>query len=355
MATSLAGIAAAYDRWLDGPATYLAEAFARRRAGRAAVARPADDGSALRLVAAEKDGQTVLDIPLPGPLSQELSARLRPIAPTRSLSIAVPRSWVIERRMELPAEAAGHIDGIVATRLASLSPLPPRDVMSGHRAMPGEAGRIAVLVALVPRSRVAPILEAVSGLGWRSVTLEAALADGGTLTLHSGGNGAARSARRVKLAMNAVLGAVVALALAALIADPFVRRAQDDERFDLTQRADRAREVIAGASAPERAATAPEQTALDAKNAAVTVLGALDDLAQAMPDNSYASEVSFADGRFRLIGRTADVPGVLAALETSGRFRDSRLVGTALRDEDGTNSGFELETRPLIRTGGAVE
>ena len=60
------------------------------------------------------------------------------------------------------------------------------------------------------------------------------------------------------------------------------------------------------------------------------------------------------EGRIRLTGRTSDLPDVLTQLESSGRFLDSKLVGTAQRAADGYSSDFELETRPLIRTGGAL-
>ena len=48
------------------------------------------------------------------------------------------------------------------------------------------------------------------------------------------------------------------------------------------------------------------------------------------------------------------MPDVLTALESSGRFVESRLVGPATRSQDGTTSDFVLETLPLIRTGGGL-
>ena len=50
----------------------------------------------------------------------------------------------------------------------------------------------------------------------------------------------------------------------------------------------------------------------------------------------------------RLAGRTSDLPGLLTALESSGLFTDSRLVGTATRAEDALLSRFRrADAAPL--------
>ena len=86
----------------------------------------------------------------------------------------------------------------------------------------------------------------------------------------------------------------------------------------------------------------------------IPALGALDDLAAALPLHAYATEIVLADGLLRVAGRTSDLPDVLTALESSGRFAGSRLIGTAQLSADGVSSDFVVETRPLIRTGGGV-
>ena len=78
-------------------------------------------------------------------------------------------------------------------------------------------------------------------------------------------------------------------------------------------------------------------------------------LASALPRHSFATEITYADGRLRLGGRTMDLPDALTALESSGRFADSRPVGALTREEGGVFGDFVLETRPLIRTGGMLE
>ena len=82
------------------------------------------------------------------------------------------------------------------------------------------------------------------------------------------------------------------------------------------------------------------------------MIGALDDLAASMPLDAHAVE-NQPGGRYDAVGRrTSDLPGLLTALESSGLFTDSRLVGTATRAEDALLSDFVVQTRPLSLTGG---
>ena len=98
-----------------------------------------------------------------------------------------------------------------------------------------------------------------------------------------------------------------------------------------------------------------DDSSSEQKNDTISAIGALDDLAEALPVHSFATEVALAEGKLRLAGRTYDLPDVLTALESSGRFADSALIGPAVRGEDERSSLFTLETRPLIRSGGELK
>src|SRR5690606_31576326 len=142
-------------------------------------------------------------------------ARLAALARDCAVSVVVPASWVIERRIELPLEAAGHVDGVVATRLAALSPLPPPDTLSGHRILDVDraSGRMPVAVAILPRSRLRPVLDLVAATEARDVGVQAPLGEEFiTLMPRRAGTAGRHAVGKRLLAGLIVLAAVAAVA-----------------------------------------------------------------------------------------------------------------------------------------------
>lgn len=344
------------DRWIEGPASLLRAWWSALRPSQRARARISDDGTALILSSGKPGAASHTLVSLDPAAETQARATLRTLPASQSAALVIPRSWVIERHIDLPLEAASHIDGIVASRVSSLSPVPAHETIFGHRveAVDRTSRKLSVGIAIVPRQRVTRPLEILESAAWRDVTVEAPFGEDGHIVLHPRRSGAVMPNRRTKIALTLILGASIASALAVLIAGPFVDDYFEGRTAQFQARADAARATLAAMAKPDKAATAPEQAALDLKNDSVSALGALEDLAAALPKHSYATEISFAEGRLLLSGRTTDLPDVLTKLESSGRFLDSRLVGTAERAQDGLSSAFQLETRPLIRTGGTL-
>jgi len=343
------------DDWLAGPASLLDE-LARVKSGSLVIGSVADDGNVLEIKPASGRKPSA---PLSMPISEDAQppAALRSAVNGKTVQLGVPASWVIARRVELPMEAAGHLEGIIASRMGVLSPLPVSDIYFGHKVLEidREARQMTVAVAIIPRSRAAAALVCLNVIDARQVLISAPFPEGGDVTVSTYRQHGAGTRDRMKFLLAGVLGISLFAVITTLAVRPLIKDSYAERRAAVEFRAEKARQAIALAAAPFKAETAPEQTALNIKEDAVSALAALDDLAQALPMHSYATEVSFADGRMRLSGRTADVPEVLTALESSGRFRDSKLVGPALRGEDGVTLEFEVDTRPLIRTGGALQ
>jgi len=356
MRAAMAGAIRAVDNWVDGPASLLGERWQALRPGTRVFVELSTDGQALRVRSDARSGVPIA-ISLASADDLAVRAALRPLLADRQVTLRVPQGWVLERQVELPMEAAGHLEGIVASRVSTLSPVPPHETMFGHRLL--QAGRaskhLSVGILILPRARLARALELLDGAAWRELNVEAPFASGDWITLFPRRSGSVGTRALIRYGVWTALVASVAAIALSLASGWIVDARYGGYRLELEANAAKARAAIAAAASPERAATAPEQAALDAKNDAISTLGALEDLAAALPMHAYATEISFADGRLKLSGRTGDVPDVLTALESSGRFLDSRLVGSARRAEDGVGSEFELETRPLIRTGGALK
>jgi len=343
------------DDWIAGPASLLDE-LARVKSGSRVIGTVADDGSVIEI---QPTSSRKTSAPLSMPISQdaEPSAALRSAVNGKTIHLGIPASWVIARRVELPMEAASHLDGIVASRMGVLSPLPISDIFFRHKVIETdrEARQMTVAVAIVPRSRVAAALACLNVTDARQVQISAPFPECGEVTVSTYRQQGSGTRGRIKFLLAGVLGISLVAAITALAVRPMIKDSYAERRTAVEVRAERARQAIALAATPFKAETAPEQTALNIKDGAVSALDSLDDLAEALPMHSYATEVSFAGGRIRLSGRTMDVPEVLTALESSGRFEDSRLVGPALRGEDGVTSEFDVDTQPLIHSGGALQ
>lgn len=358
MRTALSTAWRMLDNWLEGPASLIAERWHAGRAGAGVQAHMAEDGRTVYLRASRKAVASEVPVSLgPADAAQQHIALLSPLVRGRRVELSAARAWVIERRIELPLEAGGHLDGIVASRIAALSPLPVQDTLYGHRVAGSDdaAKRIGVDIVLLPKVRVARALDLIEAAGARHTEVVAHTAQGTPITLYPRRAGRHATLGRVKFLLGFVLVVSVLAALAAAGANAIQSMQQSALRAGLEARAAAARATISEVMAPQTAGTAPEQAAIEIKNEAVSVLGALDDLAEALPAHSFATEITLMNGRLRLAGRTYDLPEVLTALESSGRFVDSALVGPTVRGEDERSSLFMLETRPLIRTGGNLQ
>ncbi|MCO4318900.1 PilN domain-containing protein [Phyllobacterium sp. 21LDTY02-6] len=354
MASPFTAVIRGMDDWIAGPASLLDE-LARVKSSSRVVARVTDDESALEIEPATSRKPTAaLSIPI-SPDGQAPAA-LRTAVNGKTVHLGIPASWMIARRVELPMEAASHVEGIVTSRMGALSPLPASDIYFGHRILgiSHEARQITVAVAIVAKSRVAAALACLNAAEARQVVISAPLPEGDAVRVLTQRQRIAGTRGRIKFVLAGILGASLVAAVMASAVRPMIQNSYAERRAAVEMRAEKARQAIALAATPDKADTAPEQEALNIKDDAISALGALDDLAAALPTHSYAIEVSFANGGMRLSGRTRDVPEVLTALESSGRFEDSKLVGPALRGEDGVTSEFEVDTRPLIRTGGQL-
>lgn len=353
MVSSFTAAIRGLDDWIAGPASLLDEII-RIKSGSRIIAAVSDDGSVIEIQPASgRKPSAPLSLPLSE--SEEPPAALRSVANGKTIHLGIPANWVIARRLELPMEAASHLDGIVASRMGALSPLTISDIYFGHRVLEidREARQMIVAVAIVPRARVAAALACLAVTDARQILISAPFPECDEVIVSTYRQQGSGTRGRIKFVLAGILGISLVAAITTLAAQPLIKKSYAERRAAVEVRAERARRAIALAEVPE-AETAPEQAALNIKDDAVSALAALDDLAEALPLHSYATEISFANGRMRLSGRTTDVPEVLTALESSGRFEDSRLVGPALRGEDGVTSEFDVDTQPLIRTGGML-
>ncbi|MCU0830234.1 MAG: PilN domain-containing protein [Rhizobiaceae bacterium] len=351
----MAGFGQRLDDWFDGPAGWLAERLAVRRAPRLMPAQLHEDGT-LHLGAGRGGGAMV--VPKAETAPQALLNAARKRIEGRSVSLALPDNALIRRTLTLPAEAAEHLGGIVAARLAALSPFPADAVHAGHRIIAAARdGKIEVEVLIAPKAASADAASVFSRLGASAVRLT-----GGAEAVVLSAPGAVEKPREagrkaIKLSLK-VVTLLCGISLATLLAGaPYVMSALELESQSFALRTEAAKAKIAALAGRTEALGSAEEQALAIKDNAISIALALDDLARAMPDSAHAMEIAFADGVFTISGRASDVPELVTALEESGRFTATALLGQSA-DEDETGVGgpveFQLTTRPLALAGGAA-
>ena len=123
--SAVAGTIGRIDAWLDKPATLIADWWRALRPRRRLEASVSADGTTLFLLPAG-GGSPTAELPLlpQGAEAGSVADRLSQASSGRPVAVTLPAAWIVERRIELPLEAASHLSGIVVSRLNALSPLP---------------------------------------------------------------------------------------------------------------------------------------------------------------------------------------------------------------------------------------
>ena len=121
MQMTLGGVVRAFDDWLDGPASLISDSMGSGLRGKRTRIEIDPDGRMLNLLGGSARSAAVAVRLGEAGDAETLASAVK----GRNVVLGVPEQWLIRRRIELPLEAADHMDGIVASRMSSLSPLPP--------------------------------------------------------------------------------------------------------------------------------------------------------------------------------------------------------------------------------------
>jgi general secretion pathway protein L len=344
------------DAWFGGPASLLAEWLSFRRKTRFVPAR-CDENGVLHLnegAALAQRVETGRDV-----APAQLSA-VKKLLDGRAVSVRLPEAFAMRRSLILPVEAGAHLDGIVAARLAALSPLPVDMVLAGQAiaAPSAENGQMRVDVAIVPRAKVLPLetLFAACGVAEKRFTVDNGATADRLIVLRAGTAEPkrARPATGFKRLLQALTGLSVAAGIAALAGGPYVMAGQKLEADALQLRIDAARAAITAAIDGTIAKGGAEERALLLKGEAQSLALSLEDLALALPDGAHALEITFQNGQLTLSGRGDNVPAIVTALEQSGRFAQTAILGQARDPENPSITTFSMVTRPLALSNGST-
>ena len=248
------------------------------------------------------------------------------------------------RPLEAPKRAAEFLDGVVRAQIDRITPWSVSEAAFGWSAPVEIANeRIAVTVAAAPRAQLVPLTQALDALGAKSVAVSTALPDQTPITVFDESAADAAEARSVRRKLSAALLALVLLAGSALAADIVVGNRLRDRQNDIAQRiAERRGLLRAGADAAANSALAQLERRKNASPASVIVLEAL---SNALPDNTYVTELRVEGTKVQVVGFTSDAPSLIRLIERSPHFSRATFFAPTTRAPSDPGDRFHIEAQ----------
>ncbi len=339
--SDLPRLAASFFAWWGGTLRGmlpLASARARAKPGATLYIRrdrwfikTAADQGALTIETAASDGELADRLLLAGnrvPLSR--------------LTVALPPEHVLLRRLELPLMSDAYLRQAVELQIDRLSPFKTDAVRYDARVATRdvERGVAHVDAAIVPLIRIVPVEQRLRALGIEAVAVDVEGKDGALegFDLRPAPTPEERSRRRTFNLFLAV--AAVAVWILAVVAwnDAGAReaeawRARIAELTPAAERSAAVRRRIEAMAAPVTAANAHEPTQM---------LDILAELTRVLPQTARVVDLRVGGKEIALSGLAANAPALIAALESSPRFRGVKFASPVVRKSDGTAERFDI-------------
>jgi general secretion pathway protein L len=248
------------------------------------------------------------------------------------------------RPLEAPKRAAEFLDGVVRAQIDRITPWSVNEAAFGWSAPVEIANeRIAVTVAAAPRAQLVPLTQALDALGAKSVAVSTALPDQTPITVFDESAADAAEARSVRRKLSAALLALALLAGSALAVDIVVGNRLRDRQNDIAQRiAERRGLLRAGADAAANSALAQLERRKNASPASVIVLEAL---SNALPDNTYVTELRVEGTKVQVVGFTSDAPSLIRLIERSPHFSRATFFAPTTRAPSDPGDRFHIEAQ----------
>lgn len=268
-----------------------------------------------------------------------------------SVELVMQPTHYLFRPLELPARAAEFLGGVVRGQIDRLTPWPvERAVFGWSEPDASSGGSITVTVAAMAKDSIAPYLEALDREGIRSVAVSAMRPDRPAaerpITVIDRDLRGGADDRHVRRAVVGVLIASLMLAAVATVAGAFVGMQLEAQQDDLARRVtERRTAMLAARSAQGDPTSAAERALIDKKYQTPSVAVVLEVLSRLLPDHTYVTELRIEAGSMRLVGFTADAPGLIRLFEQSEHFSGATFFAPTTRAPGDSGYRFNIEAR----------
>lgn len=329
----------AWQWWIDGLVDAVLLLEARIRRVRPLRLAPVEGGH----VVVHRGGRLGRRVLVAGPeglAPARLAARLR----GRVVEVAVRPEEMIARKLgPYPAESRAYVGGIVAHQLERMTPWLASDTLVHQRIDPvgPDDPRLVVAVEATSRSLHAGILTACARAAPKELRLVRPGSGGeADLVLPIAAADAEAERRRIGITMRLALAAVALVGVLGLWAflaasdENDARLAEIGERIDEFQRR-LAPVAEAGASDRDLIAALSRETPM--------AVIALDNLSEAMPDDTHLTALQIARGKLRMSGITRDIAALTTAVEATRNFVEPVFSAPTVRLKQGDRFTLDLK------------
>jgi general secretion pathway protein L len=250
------------------------------------------------------------------------------------------------RPLELPARAAGFVEGIVRAQIDRLTPWSASEAVFGcSTPAPSGAESITTMIAATTRKVAMSYVQAVSPFHPASVAVctDIAERDAGRVKVFEQKARGHLDAARLSRALSMLLGVVAVAALLATVASSWIGDSLGAQESELARQISARRAAIrAGSDGGDRSPVAALERRKYDTPASVLVLEAL---SAVLPDHTYVTELHLAGNKLQIVGITRDAPSLIPLIEQSQHFARATFYAPTTRSPSDPGERFHIETR----------
>ena len=283
-----------------------------------------------------------------GRIVEDSGARVGSRLAGGQIELILARRRFVFRTLELPQQAADFLDAIVRSQIDRLTPWNSSQAVFGCRAPTQTSnGRIGVVVAATARSSVMPFTAALETLRPNSIVVSVAAdvaEDEKVRTIvYSQRPHRERSMRRMRRFLIAIPAAAGITAVAAFAIWIFAGVNLETSRAQISrQMAERRVALLSGRSGVFEETAA--KLAQKKRELAATVI-VLESLSQALPDDTYLTELRVADGKLEITGVTREAASLIQIIEQTDQFKNATFFAPTTRAPLEVGEQFHIEAQ----------
>jgi general secretion pathway protein L len=343
-------IALALSHWVDDVASAILSIVSGFRPTRKFQLLEQEDFAFVAKVLRRGLVRIVGDTPLrfvEGRFVEDAGARILSQLAGGHVEMVLARRRFAFRFLELPGQASGFLDAIVRSQIDRLTPWSSSQAAFGCGPPKETAnGRIGVVVAATARSALMPFVTALEAFKPKSIVVstapDAGSAEGRTIVFSQESNRelSMQRLRRFLVAAPAAAGLVAAAAFVAWLqagAD-----LEDSRRQVSRQMAERRVALSSRSTGAFEEATA--KLAQKKRESPATVI-VLESLSQALPDDTYLTELHVADGKLEITGVTREAASLIRIIEQTEQFKNAIFFAPTTRAPLETGEQFHIEAQ----------
>jgi general secretion pathway protein L len=305
----------------------------------------------VRLVEDEK-GTFALETAKPENMAKEIAfadgkfeaASLAQIVRGSRVEIVLRPTRFLFRPLELPARAAGFLDGIVRAQIDRLTPWSAAEAVFGCSAPVAQgAESITTLIAAAPRRLALGYVGAVSGFHPSAVAIVTEAEDGsGRIKVFEQKSRGAVDPARLSRTLQMVLGLAAVAAVAGSIAAGYLADSLSAQESELERQITQRRAALRGSDGGERSPLALLERRKYDSAASVIVL---ESLSRLLPDHTYVTELHLGGNKLQIAGITRDAPSLIPLIEQSQHFTRATFYAPTTRSPSDPGERFHIEAQ----------